>query len=108
MCKTKARILQGVFAKASDWVVPGFIMSESINGTKKSSSNVSLLKPEELTATYREGRKENPIDVCDDSDEESLKCSEKYEINQEVNNTDTFSVDGTDVILETSDFDADT
>ena len=37
-----------ILAKASDWVVPGFIMSESIKATKKSSSNVSLLKPEEI------------------------------------------------------------
>ena len=46
--------------------------------------------------------------MCDDSDDENLKCFEKYEVNQEVKDTDTFSVDGTDVILETSDFDADT
>ena len=51
--------------------------------------------------------KENPIDVCEDSDEEELKCSEKFSVVKEVKDPDVYSVDGMDVMLDASDFDAD-
>ena len=43
----------------------------------------------------------------DDSDDERLNCHEKYDVKKEVNDYDVFSVDGTDVLLDASDFDAD-
>ena len=47
-----------------------------------------------------EGRKENPIDVCDDSDED-LKCSE------ELIKSETYSIDSMAELDAASDFDAD-
>ena len=48
----------------------GGVMSAAIYGEKKPSSTVRKLKSEEIGSVVREGMKENPIDVCDDSDNE--------------------------------------
>ena len=44
--------------------------------------------------------RENPIDVCDDSDDDHLKS-------EAPKNYDIYSVDGSDVLVDTSSFDAD-
>ena len=93
-------------ATASDWIVPGNIISSAINESKKEVSYVRLLSPKEIGTVVREGMKENPIDVCD-SDEEDLKCDEKFSVDKEVKDPDVYSVDGMDVMLDASDFDAD-
>ena len=69
-----------VLATASDWIVPGNIISSAINESKKEVSSVRLLNPKEIGSVVREGMKENPIDVCEDLDEEELKCSENFSV----------------------------
>ena len=49
------------------------VVSNSIYTKKKPLSSVRLLKPEEIGYVVGEGMKENPIDVCDDSDKEWFK-----------------------------------
>ena len=89
-----------ILATASDWVMSGSVMREAIYGAKSVSSSVRLLKPEELGSVVREGMKENPIDICDMSDDECLK-SEKQK------SYDVYSVDGSDVLVDPDGFDAD-
>ena len=48
--------------------------------------------------------KEDPIDVFDDSDDEKLKCDENVDVKEDY---DVFSVDGSNVVVNTSEFDAD-
>ena len=69
----------------------GSDMRRAIYDIKKeptSLSAVRLLTSEEMGPVVREGRKENPIDVCDDSDEE-LNCS------KDLIEADKYSIDGT-------------
>ena len=89
-----------MLATASDWVMSGSVMREAIYGAKSVSSSVRLLKPEELGSVVREGMKENPIDVCDMSDDECLK-SEKQK------SYDVYSVDGSDMLVDPEGADAD-
>ena len=90
-----------VLASASAGILPGFVvgncqfMQSSVN-----SAGVSLLKPNELVKIVREGAKENPIDVEDDSDGEVVESEESKTV-------DHYSVDGVDVAVATSEFDAD-
>jgi hypothetical protein len=49
----------------------------------------------------REGGMENPIDICDDSDEGELNCGESLV------EAEKYSIDGMDVLETGSDFDAD-
>ena len=49
----------------------------------------------------REGAMENPIDICDDSDEGELSCHES------LMEAEKYSVDGMDILETGSDFDAD-
>ena len=68
-----------VLATASDWVVPGSVMRSVFSDMKDGSnqfSSVHVLKSDEIGAIVREGRRENPIDICDDSDEGELSCHE--------------------------------
>ena len=82
---------------ASDWVMSGSELSKSIRDVKKeekTSPSVRLMHPNELGSVIREGKLENPIEVCDDSDE-CLSEAEEY------------SVDGMGDIEKGSDFDLD-
>ena len=93
-----------VLATASDWVVPGSVMRSAISDMKDGSNqftSVRLLKSDEIRAIVREGRRENPIDICDDSDEGDLSCDE------ELSNSENKSVEGMDEFVTGSDFDAD-
>ena len=80
---------QLTLATASDWVMCGSELSRSIQAVKKeekTTASVRLMYPDEIGSVIREGRLENPIEVCDDSDVEQLKCdeslvkSEKYSV----------------------------
>ena len=44
-------------AKASDWVVPGSIIREAINDSKKSTTHISLLTSDKIDVVVREGKK---------------------------------------------------
>ena len=81
----------------------GSDMRKSIYDMKKeptSLSSVRLLTSEQLVDVVREGRKENPINVCDECDEE-LKCTE------DLIKAETYSIDGLAELESASDFDAD-
>ena len=87
-----------------DWVMSGSAMSSAIYAVKKEEkplSNIRLLKSEEIDFVVREGRVENPIEVCDDSDEGGLSCDES------LSNNAKYSVSGMNEIEAASDFDAD-
>ena len=79
-----------VLATASDWVVPGSVIGDSIcgSGIKSSFTSVQVLKSDEIGSVVREGRMENPIEVCNDSDEGELSC------HLALANSDNYSVDG--------------
>ena len=95
-----------MLATVSDWVMSGYDMNRSIYSVKKeekSMSSVQLLKPDMIGEVVREGRAENPIDICDDSDEGELSCNEVLtEVKKE-------SIDGyrLENIATMSDFDLD-
>ena len=55
----------------------------------------------EIGSVVREGMRGNPIDVCDESDNEELVCDES------VVESDKYSVEGMNEIENTSDFDVD-
>ena len=93
----------GVKSMMVKQVEPMMVTAEGNYVSKKeanSLSSVRLLTSEEMSHVVCEGRKENPIDVCDDSDED-LKCSEK------LIKSETRSIDGVDEFAVGSDFDAD-
>ena len=88
-----------ILATASDWVVRGNVVSSAIYD--KDVREVRMLKSEEIGSVVMEGRMENPIEVCDDSDEEKLKCDDSLV------NVDNYSVDVMTQIDSAPDFDAD-
>ena len=65
-------------ATASDWVVPGSVIGDSIiaSGVNSSFASVRVLKSEEIGSLVREGGMKNPIDICGNSDEAELSCDE--------------------------------
>ena len=122
-----------VLATASNWVIPGNVMASAIqdnmNGVKSKmvrqvapfmciaegnrlvsmneSSSVVLLPPEQIKPFTRGLIKEDPIDVVDDSDDEKLTCDEKNDEKGSEKDYEVFSVDGMEMVANTSDFDAD-
>ena len=95
-----------VLATASDWVMSGSVMRSAIYDNKQAvkiegGSEVRLLTGSEIANISREGMKENPIDVCDESDDEKLGCGES------MSGADKYSVDGQNDIECMSDFDPD-
>ena len=71
-----------ILATASDWVVSGSLMSSAIYNVKKeesSASSVHLLQTEELSVVEREGKVGNPIEVYDESDNDTTNF-EKYSV----------------------------
>ena len=89
-----------VLASASAGILPSFVldnrrfMQSSVN-----SAAVHLLNPNEIQNTVREGMKENPIDVEDNSEDEPFEAETGTSV-------DHYSVDGVTVAVKTSDFDA--
>ena len=89
-----------VLASASAGILPSFVldnrrfMQSSVN-----SAAVHLLNPNEIQNTVREGNKENPIDVGDDSEDENVEAETGTSV-------DHYSVDGVTVAVKPSDFDA--
>ena len=74
---------QVTLATASDWVMSGATLINSFNPHQKeenTSASVRLMQPNEITSVIREGKLENPIEVCDDSDVETLKYDESLVI----------------------------
>ena len=101
----RAVVMQPItIATASDWVVPGTIIGDSItaSGVNSSFDSVRMLKSEEIGSLDREGAMKNPIEICDDSDEGELNCDEV------VSKSDNYSVDGVNEMIDASEFDADT
>ena len=95
---------QLTLATASDWVMSGSELTRSIHAIKKeekTSASVRLMHPDEIGSVIREGRLENPIEVCDDSDVEPLKCDESLV------KAEKYSVDGYEELENMSDFDPD-
>ena len=93
-----------ILATASDWVMSGSAMSASIYDVKKEKNplpSVRLLNTNEIGSVEREGKRENPIDVCDDSDEAELNYDEHLVESRK------YSVDGMAELDTASDFDAD-
>ena len=82
-----------VLATASDWVVPGSVMSSAIYDCKQElSSKVELLQPESVGSMVRGSVKEDPIHICSDSDDEFLKCDEESEFDADALFNDTLDV----------------
>ena len=96
-----------VLASVSDWVVSGNVIASSIRDVKKDSSLVSLLHPEQIGSFRRGSVKDDAIDISEDSEVENVMYDEKVDVKKEEKYYDVFSVDGTDVILDSSEFDAD-
>ena len=89
-----------VLAGASAGILPGFEMGDRrFMKSSVNSAYVSLLKPNEMENTVREGVKGNPIDVVDDSEDEFAKSEEPKSF-------DHYSVDGRDISVDTSEFNA--
>ena len=57
------------------------------------------MKPNELETIVREGAQKNPINVEDDSEDEIVEP-------EELTSVDHYSVDGLDVVVHTSEFNA--
>ena len=89
-----------ILASASAGLLPKVVldgrcfMQSSVN-----SAYVSLLNPNEISRSVREGVMENPIEVADDSDNETVKLGENECHDQRSNAS-------ADVHLNASDFDA--
>ena len=87
-----------VLASASAGILPNFVMDERhFMQSSVNSAGVRLLKPNELVDTFREGKKENPIDVCDsDHDEDTkgfgqlreIEMQPMYELDEVAKNSD--------------------
>ena len=113
-----------VLASASAGILPSFVMDDRcFMQASVNSAAVSLLKPNEIGAIVREGMKENPIDVCDESDDEKEKTAAdeknvsttpcgrphgdevcKFCIDSGL--ADVYSIDGMDQVVDPSEFDA--
>jgi len=89
-----------VLAGASAGILPSFCMdNRQFMQTSVNSAGVHLLQPNEIQRTVREGVKENPIDVVDNSDEECIEPEVGHSV-------DHYSVDGVDHTVKPSEFDA--
>ena len=86
-----------VLASASAGILPSFVldnrrfMQSSVN-----SAAVHLLNPNEIQNTVREGMKENPIDVEDNSEDEPFEAETGTSV-------DHYSVDGVTVAAASKD-----
>ena len=91
-----------VLAGASAGVLPSFCMDNRLfMQTSVNSAGVRLLKPNELVDTFVEGKKENPIDVCDsDYDEDTKGFGQLREIEMQ-------PMDKVDELAKNSDFNPD-
>ena len=89
-----------VLAGASAGVLPKFCMDNRLfMQTSVNSAGVHLMQSNEIQKTVREGVKENPIDILDNSDEEIVES-------EVVESVDHYSVDGVDHSVKPSEFDA--
>ena len=90
-----------VLASASAGILPGFTLNDRhVMQSSVNSSYVSLMNPNEIGSVVREGVMENPIEVLDDSDNETVKLDDNECLDQR-------STESADVHLKASDFDAD-
>ena len=90
-----------VLASASAGILPGFTLNDRhVMQSSVNSSYVSLMNHNEIGRIVREGVMENPIEVVDDSDNETVKVDENEHLDQR-------STESADVHLKESDFDAD-
>ena len=64
-------------------------------------TSVRLMHPTEIGVVVREGGVENPIEVCDDSDDGGMQC------NESIPESDKYSIDGMENMECMSDFDPD-
>ena len=89
-----------VLASASAGLLPGFVLDDRyVMQSSVNSACVSLLKPNELGRVVIEGHVENPINVDDDSETEFVEPKDEKSV-------DHYSVDGVNVTVHPSEFDA--
>ena len=89
-----------VLARASTGILPSFVVDEHrFMQSSVNSAGVSLMKPNELENIVIDGAQANPIDIEDDSEVEIVEP-------EELTSVDHYSVDGLDVVVHTSEFDA--
>ena len=63
-----------VLGSASAGILPGLVMdNRHFMQASVNSAGVRLLQPNEIGGVVREGMKGNPIDVCDESDDEKME-----------------------------------
>ena len=106
-------------ATASNWVVPGNLIQSAIDETKKESASVNILPSGQIGLLSRGSVKNDPIDVCSDSDNEDKKVTAPHYTpcgmphNDEMCThcideglAEVFSIDGMYETMNTSEFDA--